>query len=266
MQTQSFVEAAPHLQLQRLATSSHIQKNDLDQMKKLIAALLFLALPSCLNAQSAKAIASEGILQSIQNATLTPSGDHLLLTRQDPTAPVEILFTTCQGVGVTPRRQSVVDPPHQHSRQPHRSQPLPLDPPPRRQVKGGILEPRPPRRHRNRHQNRHWPKDPPQHRHHHYPQVRSPSPQRPLRQPLRSQNRLWPRTRRRPCRLLLGHHPPVRRRKDHGRELPLQQRLRPEHPQDQLLRRLLSCRRPRVPDQGPSRHRSRKPTSTSSAA
>ncbi len=43
---------------------------------------------------------AEGILQSIENATVTPSGEDLLVTRKDPNAPVEMVFTRCQGLGV----------------------------------------------------------------------------------------------------------------------------------------------------------------------
>src|SRR6516164_9528986 len=43
---------------------------------------------------------ADGILQSIENANVTHSGQELLVTRRDPGAPVEIVFTTCQGLGV----------------------------------------------------------------------------------------------------------------------------------------------------------------------
>jgi hypothetical protein len=43
---------------------------------------------------------ADGILQSIENATVTPAGEDLLVTRKDKRAPVEIVFTRCQGLGV----------------------------------------------------------------------------------------------------------------------------------------------------------------------
>lgn len=49
---------------------------------------------------SLKLGAGEGILQSIQNAGVTAAGQHLLLTRVDTRAPVRMVFTACQGLGV----------------------------------------------------------------------------------------------------------------------------------------------------------------------
>ncbi|HEX4067340.1 MAG TPA: hypothetical protein VHZ09_15080 [Acidobacteriaceae bacterium] len=41
-----------------------------------------------------------GILQSIDNATVTRSGEDLLVTRKDADRPIELIFTGCQGLGV----------------------------------------------------------------------------------------------------------------------------------------------------------------------
>jgi hypothetical protein len=76
-------------------------------MKILIAILLFLA-------QSAHVVAlggargldgsdpdsTSGILQSIENANVTRTGEQLLVTRKDVRTPVEMVFTHCQGLGV----------------------------------------------------------------------------------------------------------------------------------------------------------------------
>jgi hypothetical protein len=43
---------------------------------------------------------AEGVLQSIANATVTQAGADLLVTRNDPRAPVQIVFTHCQALGV----------------------------------------------------------------------------------------------------------------------------------------------------------------------
>jgi len=41
-----------------------------------------------------------GILQSIENATVTRSGEDLLVTPKDADRPIEMIFTSCQGLGV----------------------------------------------------------------------------------------------------------------------------------------------------------------------
>ena len=43
---------------------------------------------------------ADGILQSIENATITHSGEDLLITRKDADEPVALTFTRCQAVGV----------------------------------------------------------------------------------------------------------------------------------------------------------------------
>lgn len=52
------------------------------------------------NIHSAETGASDGILQSIENANLTRAGETLLLTRSDAGKPIEMHFASCQGVGV----------------------------------------------------------------------------------------------------------------------------------------------------------------------
>jgi len=76
-------------------------------MKILGTVLLFLAMPVCASALGGGASVdgtrmdgSYGILQSIGNASVTQAGDDLLVTRKDASAPVEMVFTQCQGLGV----------------------------------------------------------------------------------------------------------------------------------------------------------------------
>ncbi len=72
-----------------------------------IAVLLLFGLATNLSAPGVGATLNpaqpdhaEGILRSIENATVTQAGDDLLVTRKDPRAAVEIVFTGCQGLGV----------------------------------------------------------------------------------------------------------------------------------------------------------------------
>jgi hypothetical protein len=67
-------------------------------MKIRIALTLLLASATRLLAQPAAL--PDGILQSAAHATLTADGDRLLAARTDPHAPIELLFTACQGLGV----------------------------------------------------------------------------------------------------------------------------------------------------------------------
>jgi hypothetical protein len=76
-------------------------------MKILIAILLFLGLSTDLYALGGKAGingaqfgGADGILQSIENANVTPAGEDLLVTQKDAGAPVVMVFTHCQGLGV----------------------------------------------------------------------------------------------------------------------------------------------------------------------
>lgn len=76
-------------------------------MKILIAILLFLGVSAHTFAQGGGAAWDEvipesarGILQSIENATVTRSGNDLLVTRKDGGRPMEMVFTKCQGLGV----------------------------------------------------------------------------------------------------------------------------------------------------------------------
>jgi hypothetical protein len=70
-------------------------------MKKLFAVSLFLGISACGCAQSeVQSDQADGIFQSIHNGSLTATGDDLLVTRRDHNAPIEILFTNCQGLGV----------------------------------------------------------------------------------------------------------------------------------------------------------------------
>jgi hypothetical protein len=76
-------------------------------MKKLIAKFLFLGLSTHLLAvhivtrqEGTSPDYADGILQSIKNATVAHSGEKLLVTRKDTRAPLEIVFSRCQGLGV----------------------------------------------------------------------------------------------------------------------------------------------------------------------
>jgi hypothetical protein len=76
-------------------------------VKARIAAFIFLGLSTCLHAQANEAISygpqqvqPDGILQSVENASITAAGEHLLVTRKDNHAPVEMIFTNCQGIGI----------------------------------------------------------------------------------------------------------------------------------------------------------------------
>jgi hypothetical protein len=42
----------------------------------------------------------DGILQSIQNASMTQAGEDLVVTRKDARTPIELVFIRCQGLGV----------------------------------------------------------------------------------------------------------------------------------------------------------------------
>ncbi|HEY2472990.1 MAG TPA: hypothetical protein VGI45_34735 [Terracidiphilus sp.] len=76
-------------------------------MKILIAILLFLGLSTQVLALQAAAVPNgtglgsvEGILQSIENASVTHLGEDLLVTRRDSRTPIQIVFSPCQGLGV----------------------------------------------------------------------------------------------------------------------------------------------------------------------
>ena len=72
-------------------------------MKAQTTILLLLALSSNVfpqAAEPAQSFAPAGILQSIQNAGVARAGDTLLLTPIDPHAPIEIVCTRCQGLGI----------------------------------------------------------------------------------------------------------------------------------------------------------------------
>ena len=72
-------------------------------MRRLTAIVLcagvFLSL-SGLRSRAAQPGLPDGILQSIENATVTAAGDDLVVTPKEPGAPVEMVFAHCQGVGV----------------------------------------------------------------------------------------------------------------------------------------------------------------------
>jgi len=76
-------------------------------MKIQIVLCLLLRASVCLIAQTgqetldaAKLSKGEGILQSIQNANVTASGEGFLVTRKDTREPMKMVFTSCQGLGV----------------------------------------------------------------------------------------------------------------------------------------------------------------------
>jgi len=76
-------------------------------MKTRIAIFLLLGLTTNLRALSGGAILSgaqpgraDGILQSIENASVTEAGEDLVVKRKDVLTPVEMVFSDCQGLGV----------------------------------------------------------------------------------------------------------------------------------------------------------------------
>ena len=94
-------------------------------MKTLIASLMFLwmAAPSHAQANAASTdvpaqAQTEGILQSVENADLQSSGDHVLVTRKDSSLPVEMVFKSSLGVGIHREREQWWVLPPSRSRQP----------------------------------------------------------------------------------------------------------------------------------------------------
>lgn len=81
-------------------------------MKALFAILLLLAVPAYasgpgggtgqdrIQPDGARPGNAYGILQSIENAAVTHTGNDLVVTRKDARAPVEMVFAQCQGLGV----------------------------------------------------------------------------------------------------------------------------------------------------------------------
>lgn len=76
-------------------------------MRLLFAFFLFLgvsfhlqALDSTVGQEGTSTAYAEGILQSIENASVARDGDQLRLTRKDAQAPLEIVFSHCQGLGL----------------------------------------------------------------------------------------------------------------------------------------------------------------------
>jgi hypothetical protein len=76
-------------------------------MKTLIAIFVLLGVSTHLHTLGGRATFdgvepsnADGILQSIENANVTHSGEGLLVTRRDVRGPVEMVFTHCQGLGV----------------------------------------------------------------------------------------------------------------------------------------------------------------------
>jgi hypothetical protein len=76
-------------------------------MKIMIAILLFLQLSTDVLAlrgggglDGSDPDSTGGILQSIENANVTRTGEELLVTRKDARTPIEMVFTHCQGLGV----------------------------------------------------------------------------------------------------------------------------------------------------------------------
>ena len=76
-------------------------------MKRLIAVVFLLGVPGCLFAQS-DGVASagqqvgleDGILQKVENATVTAAGEMFTVMRKERRTPVVMTFANCQGLGV----------------------------------------------------------------------------------------------------------------------------------------------------------------------
>jgi hypothetical protein len=76
-------------------------------MKTLIAIFMLLVVPTHARAQELRTPLDgqqlrqpQGILQSIENASVTRTGEDLMLRAKDAQKPIEMSFTTCQGLGV----------------------------------------------------------------------------------------------------------------------------------------------------------------------
>lgn len=76
-------------------------------MKTLIAIFVLLGASLHASAQAGSAILDgdqlrtpQGILQSIENASVARTGEELMLTAKDADKPLEIIFTSCQGLGI----------------------------------------------------------------------------------------------------------------------------------------------------------------------
>ena len=77
-------------------------------MKRLIGTFILLGASAGLFAQANAAISGkpsqaqpDGLLQSIENANFTPSGESSLVTRNNQAAPIEMIFKKCQGLGIS---------------------------------------------------------------------------------------------------------------------------------------------------------------------
>ncbi|MEO6966722.1 MAG: hypothetical protein ABI076_12645 [Acidobacteriaceae bacterium] len=76
-------------------------------MKALIVSILFLslvapseALMTAPTTGGPNGTKTDGILQSVENGTIQSAGDHYRVTRKDSRLPVELIFKSCQGVGI----------------------------------------------------------------------------------------------------------------------------------------------------------------------
>lgn len=81
-------------------------------MKMLIASLMFIWMAAPSNAQVNAPSSgvpgqkqTEGILQSVENADMQSSGDHVLVTRKDSSLPVEMVFKSSVGIGIHRERE-----------------------------------------------------------------------------------------------------------------------------------------------------------------
>jgi hypothetical protein len=70
-------------------------------MKKWFVVLVFFGASACSLAQVRPRVGQgDGLLQTVQNANLTTAGNDLLVVRKDRSAPVEMIFTQSQALGV----------------------------------------------------------------------------------------------------------------------------------------------------------------------
>lgn len=76
-------------------------------MKALIVAVIFLLLAVASEAQitdpaggAQGGAQTNGILQSVENGEIQSAGNHYVVTRKDNSSPVELIFKSCQGVGI----------------------------------------------------------------------------------------------------------------------------------------------------------------------
>ena len=97
----------------------------------------------------AGAILREGILQSVENASVRTTRDGLVLDRIQSSTPVELVFTRSEGIAIERGAESMVGAAHQARRSPRSSERQPVGVTRRSILNGPCLEDRVERRRGN---------------------------------------------------------------------------------------------------------------------